>query len=93
VIEGQKGYGCSNWKSGCGFVLWKTPICGKVLTKTQVKSLLKKGKTSLLKGFKSKNGQSFAAHLVWEDAAGGKLKFEFAGQWYHEGSPTIGSLK
>ncbi|MDD2553908.1 MAG: DNA topoisomerase 3 [Desulfotomaculaceae bacterium] len=78
VIEGQKGYGCSNWKNGCGFVLWKTPICGKVLTKTQVKSLLKKGKTSLIKGFKSKNGQTFTAHLVWEDAVGGKLKFEFA---------------
>lgn len=49
------------------------------MTKTQVKSLLKKGKTSLIKGFKSKNGQSFAAHLAWEDAASGKLKFEFAG--------------
>ncbi len=77
VIEGQKGYGCSNWKNGCSFVVWKTPICGKVLTKAQIKSLLKKGKTSLIKGFKSKNGQSFAAHLVWEDAANGKLKFEF----------------
>ncbi len=23
VIEGRKGYGCSDWKAGCGFVLWK----------------------------------------------------------------------
>lgn len=77
IIEGQKGYGCSNWKNGCSFVVWKKPICGKVLTPTQLKSLLKKGKTPLIKGFKSKNGQSFSAYLVWEDKAGGKLKFQF----------------
>lgn len=23
VIEGRKGYGCSDWKAGCRFVLWK----------------------------------------------------------------------
>ncbi len=23
VIAGQRGYGCSGWKEGCGFVLWK----------------------------------------------------------------------
>jgi len=23
VIEGRKGYGCSDWKAGCQFVLWK----------------------------------------------------------------------
>jgi len=77
VIEGNKGYGCSNWKSGCGFVVWKTPICGKTLSQAQMKSLLKKGKTPLIKGFKSKSGKSFNACLVWEDAANGKLKFTF----------------
>lgn len=77
VIQGQKGYGCSNWKQGCSFVVWKTPICGKVLTPSQIKTLLKKGKTPLLKGFKSKSGNSFAAYLIWEDAEKGKLKFEF----------------
>jgi len=76
VIEGQKGFGCSNWRSGCHFVLWKTPICGKVLTPNQVKCLLKKGKTPLIKGFKSKSGKSFAAYLIWEDSAEAKLKFE-----------------
>jgi DNA topoisomerase-3 len=24
VIEGKKGYGCSGWREGCPFVLWKT---------------------------------------------------------------------
>ena len=26
VIEGRKGYGCSDWKAGCQFVLWKEAI-------------------------------------------------------------------
>ncbi len=77
VIEGKKGYGCANWRAGCGFVVWKNPICGKVLTPNQMKSLLKKGKTPLIKGFKAKNGQSFAAYLIWEDKTNGTLKFEF----------------
>ena len=77
VIEGQKGFGCASWRDGCHFVLWKTPICGKVLTPTQIKSLLKKGKTPLIKGFKSKSGKSFAAYLIWEDPVEAKLKFEF----------------
>jgi len=76
VIEGQKGFGCSNWRQGCHFVLWKTPICGKVLTPNQIKSLLKKGKTPLIKGFKSKTGKSFSAYLIWEDQSEAKLKFE-----------------
>ncbi|UWG95443.1 DNA topoisomerase 3 [Dehalobacter sp. DCM] len=77
IIEGHKGYGCSNWKSGCRFVVWKTPICGKVLTRTQIKSLLKKGKTPLIKGFVSQSGKPFTASLIWSDAANGKLKFDF----------------
>lgn len=77
VIEGQKGFGCASWREGCRFVLWKTPICGKVLTPNQIKSLLKKGKTPLIKGFKSKSGKSFAAYLIWEDRVEAKLKFEF----------------
>jgi len=77
VIEGQKGYGCASWRNGCRFVVWKEPICGKVLTPNQMKSLLKKGKTPLIKGFKSKSGKPFAAYLIWEDSAEAKLKFLF----------------
>ena len=64
VIEGEKGFGCASWREGCHFVLWKTPICGKVLSPNQIKTLLKKGKTPLIKGFKSKSGKSFAAYLI-----------------------------
>ena len=24
IIEGKKGYGCSGWKEGCPFVLWRS---------------------------------------------------------------------
>lgn len=80
IIEGKKGYGCQNWRQGCKFVLWKNPICGKSLTKAQAKSLLKKGKTPLIKGFRSKSGKVFSAYLVWDNSAEGKLKFEFESQ-------------
>jgi DNA topoisomerase III len=77
IIEGKKGYGCQSWRQGCKFVVWKTPICGKVLTKTQIKSLLKKGKTALIKGFRSKTGKTFSAYLIWENSVEGKIRFEF----------------
>ncbi|MDR3584905.1 MAG: DNA topoisomerase 3 [Desulfosporosinus sp.] len=76
VIEGQKGFGCASWREGCRFVIWKDPICGKVLTPNQIKSLLKKGRTPLIKGFKSQSGQSFAAYLILENPTEAKLKFE-----------------
>lgn len=77
IVEREKGYGCQNWQTGCPFIVWKNSICGKVLTPTQVKSLLEKGKTPLIKGFRSKTGKSFAAYLVWENPSTGKLRFEF----------------
>lgn len=78
IIEGRKGYGCTRWREGCAFVIWKNPICGKVLTAAQVRSLLKKGKTPQIKGFKSKSGKSFAASLTWDDKENGKLRFDFS---------------
>lgn len=77
IIEGTKGYGCANWRQGCKWVIWKSPVCGKVLTPAQLKSLLKRGQTPLIKGFRSKSGRPFAAYLVWEDKQSGKLKFKF----------------
>jgi DNA topoisomerase-3 len=44
VIEGRKGYGCSAWKSGCGFVLWKE-IYGLEVTHDMASQLLQNGRT------------------------------------------------
>ena len=69
VIEGTKGYGCSNWKNGCKFVIWKNDkflaTMKKKPTKTMVKSLLKNGKATV-KGFVSKKGNKFDAVLKYE---------------------------
>ncbi|WP_285399894.1 type IA DNA topoisomerase [Lysinibacillus sp. fls2-241-R2A-57] len=69
VIEGQKGFGCSNWKKGCKFVIWKNDkflaTMKKKPTKTMVKKLLADG-TVLVKGLTSKKGSKFDAHLKYE---------------------------
>jgi DNA topoisomerase-3 len=75
VIEGERGYGCSGWRDGCKFVIWKT-IAGKKVSATTAKALLKKGVSPLLKGFKAKNGNTFDARLKLEN---GTVRFEFDG--------------
>jgi DNA topoisomerase-3 len=51
IIEGQRGFGCSNWKNGCKFVIWKEDDFMKSLkkkvTKTMVKKILKDGSVEL----------------------------------------------
>lgn len=42
IIEGKKGYGCSRFKEGCSFVVWKE-YAGKKITSTMLKSLIEKG--------------------------------------------------
>ncbi|MFJ8258001.1 DNA topoisomerase [Peribacillus asahii] len=69
VIEGQKGFGCSNWKNGCKFVIWKNDkflaTMKKKPTKTMVKALLKNG-IAPVKGLTSKKGNKFDANLRYE---------------------------
>lgn len=74
VFEYPKSFSCESGKDGCGFVVWKT-IAGKTITAAQVKKLVEKGKTDLIKGFKSKTGKSFDAYLLLDE--GGKTAFEF----------------
>ena len=72
--ETDRAFGCSGWREGCDFKIWKT-ISGKTLTVTDVNDLLESGKTRLLKGFKSKKGSTFDARLVLDSF--GNLSFEF----------------
>lgn len=62
IIEGKKGFGCSNWKNGCKFVIWKedefTKAINKKITKTIVKKLLKSGKAEI-KGITAKDGTKY----------------------------------
>ena len=73
VVEQAKSYGCSGWKQGCKFAIWKT-IAGKAIGVRTAQSLLKSGRTPLLKGFRSKAGKPFEARLKLE---GGEVRFDF----------------
>ncbi len=44
VIEGRKGYGCSGWKAGCQFVLWKD-MYGVPVTRDMACQLLQNSRT------------------------------------------------
>ncbi len=73
VIEQPKSFSCSHWREGCGLAIWKS-ISGKRISAPTAKTLLRDGKTALLKGFKSKSGQSFSARLQLID---GKVSLDF----------------
>lgn len=73
VIEGHKGYGCSNWKAGCRFVVNKT-IAHRKVPKSAIKTLLKDGITPFIQKFKNKDGKRFDARLK---LVGGEATFDF----------------
>jgi DNA topoisomerase III len=83
IIEGKKGFGCSNWKNGCKFVIWKNDkflaTMKKKPSKTMIKMLLKNGEATV-KGLTSKKGNKFDAKLRYEknsDNAFYSWKMEF----------------
>lgn len=71
---GDKAVSCNGYQHGCSFVIWRS-MSGKQLTDSQIMELIEKGRTSVLKGFKSKAGNSFDASLLLAD---GKVHFVFA---------------
>ncbi|RAV12697.1 topoisomerase C-terminal repeat-containing protein, partial [Paenibacillus contaminans] len=74
IFMGRRGYGCSHYKSGCSFVIWKTSF-GKTLTDATVRTLIEKGKTSKLK-LNDANGNETSARIVLKDPATGALELE-----------------
>ena len=49
--KGKNAWGCSDWKEGCRFII-PFEFMEKKLTEAQIKRLVDKGKTTLIKGFK-----------------------------------------
>lgn len=68
----QPFYVCE--KEDCEFILFGV-VADKTISASDIKALLTKGKTKLIKGFKSKKGTKFDAYLKLED---NKVGFEFA---------------
>ena len=66
-------YGCSNYKNGCKQT-FPARLLGKKLSEKNMKDLCSRGKTSEIKGFKSKSGKQFSASLHLIE---GKIEFDF----------------
>jgi len=77
VVEQKKSFSCSRWRDGCGFTIWKM-MAGKRISVRTARTLLRDGKTSVLKGFKSKSGQPFSARLKLDE---GKVSFDFRSEF------------
>lgn len=57
---------CDRYAQGCDFKIWRT-LNGVFLEEKEMKNLLEKGKTSVLKGVKNKQGQLVEAALTFEN--------------------------
>ena len=74
VVETKKSYGCSAWKAGCKFAIWKI-ISGKRISASQARQLLTKGRTGQLKGFKTKAGKPYSDALMHDGEHRVRLEF------------------
>jgi len=74
IVEGKTAFGCEHFQSGCKTII-PFEIHGKKLTQTQIKQLIKKGESPLIKGF-----------VVYGEKKNGKLKFNETFQVYLEES-------
>lgn len=71
IIEGNRGFGCSNWRpenGGCRFVIWKE-IAGKRLTPRNIETLVV-GKKTRLYVFRDEKGVKFRASLKMVKSGG-----------------------
>lgn len=75
VLDKKSFYGCSKYKEGCHFTISKI-IASKKITPNQVRTLVEKGETAKIKGFKSKKG-SFDTKLFLSFESNGKSKISF----------------
>ena len=69
VIETARAFGCSAWKKGCKFAIWKDDrfitSLGKKVSYEMVKILLEHGKVGF-RGCVSKRGNKFSAYFYYE---------------------------
>jgi DNA topoisomerase III len=76
VRKTPKGAGCNRWKAGCTFSVWGE-MFGKKLSDPQIKELIEKRRTKVIKGFKKKSGDgTYEARLVLNDEFKVRLEFD-----------------
>lgn len=62
IFKNSKGYGCTEWKAGCKFFVGE--IYGKNLNEKQVRQLLEKGSTEIIKDFEEKGKDKFQGRVL-----------------------------
>lgn len=73
IIEGRKGFGCSNYKLGCKFVVWKKQLAtGKTISPVMMRELLEKGSTKKLSF--TRGNATVKGRLVLANRSTGDLK-------------------
>lgn len=69
LMTGSRGWGCTRWREGCGFVVWFV-TAGRTLTQAQLRDLVTKGKTRKA-AFEGGSGR-----LVLDRSGPGGARFE-----------------
>ena len=57
VVEQDRSYGCSGWRGGCKFAIWKT-IAGKKLSARTAQALLRRGHQPAAQGVQVEGGEA-----------------------------------
>lgn len=69
VVESEKAFGCSNWRNGCKFTIWKDDryiqSFGKKVSEQMVRILLEGGRVGF-HGCVSKSGNKFSAYFYYK---------------------------
>ncbi|GER94828.1 hypothetical protein A45J_2715 [hot springs metagenome] len=84
VVESQRAFGCSGYKEGCKFTIWKNSLerfGRKTIPASMVKNLLT-GKEVKITGLKSKAGKEYEVpgKLVKDEKWGWKINLMFGGK-------------
>ena len=72
VVGSSRGYGCSRYKEGCKFTIWKH-ICKRPISIMHAKAIIENGQTERIYGFLTKSNSRFSAILKLD---GDKVVFE-----------------
>lgn len=87
VRQTVKGAGCSQWKEGCKFTIWRETF-GRELSQDEMTELVKAKRTNVIKGFKSKTGSSYDARLILNDEFKVKLEFDNSPRGVEQSTPV-----
>lgn len=100
VIEGKAGFGCSGWRDGCKFIIWKRSkrpmLRGTTFTAADAKHFLA-GRPVLKKKLLKKDGGTFEAYLRMNDDPtspyGASIEPDFSLSTKKAGAKSAGTRK